>query len=212
MSSQIELTRALDPVEGLRSRKKAKLRRMIEEAALELFAKQGYEATTVEQIAARVEISATTFFRYFPSKADAVLCQQNGRLPELRAAIMSRPAEEPDLAALRHAMWEVWVPNIDPETTRRAGLAVASSAALRGLYDDVNRRWVEAIATALAERKGRDAADADAMITARVAVDVFNDAVRAWRAGESEDAIGTLVDRGFAAFARLSGEWAKLGE
>ena len=58
---------------GLRERKKQKTRWAIQEHALRLFAEQGYEATTVDQIAAAAEISPSTFFRYFPTKEDLVV-------------------------------------------------------------------------------------------------------------------------------------------
>jgi len=57
---------------GLRERKKVKLRQQIIETAIRLFRKQGYENTRVEDVVRILEISQTTFFRYFPSK-DAVL-------------------------------------------------------------------------------------------------------------------------------------------
>jgi len=58
---------------GLRERKKAKTRQAIQEAAYRLIREQGYENTTVDQIAAEAEISPATFFRYFPTKEDALL-------------------------------------------------------------------------------------------------------------------------------------------
>jgi AcrR family transcriptional regulator len=63
---------------GLRELKKSRLRQSLEQEALRLFAEQGYEATTVEQIAARAEISTTTFYRYYSSKEDLVISGASG--------------------------------------------------------------------------------------------------------------------------------------
>ncbi|SFG53913.1 transcriptional regulator, TetR family [Novosphingobium sp. CF614] len=182
---------------------------LIEDAALRLFADQGYEATTVEQIAAEVEISATTFFRYYPNKSDVILCHQDAHMPDLREVILAYPPGESDLAAVRHGIFEVWVPNADPEHSRRAGLAAAGSASLRGLYNDMSRTWLEGIAAALAQRRGLTAPDDQALITARVSLGVFNEAVRSWGVGEYSECLGTFVEQGFATLRQLAAEWAK---
>jgi AcrR family transcriptional regulator len=56
------------PEPGLRERKKARLREQIQSVALALYRERGYEATTVEEICKRVEVSQPTFYNYFPSK------------------------------------------------------------------------------------------------------------------------------------------------
>lgn len=53
---------------GLRERKKIKTRRAIRTAAYALIEERGYDATTIEQIADRAEVSPSTVFRYFPTK------------------------------------------------------------------------------------------------------------------------------------------------
>ncbi|HZC06162.1 MAG TPA: TetR family transcriptional regulator [Ktedonobacterales bacterium] len=91
------------PAQGLRERKKAKTRAAIQRHALRLFRKQGYEATTVEQIAAAADVSPSTFFRYFPTKEDVVLYDPFD--PVLLAAFEAQPAELTPLQAMREAMY-----------------------------------------------------------------------------------------------------------
>ncbi|MGW0791705.1 TetR/AcrR family transcriptional regulator [Streptomyces sp. NPDC002911] len=58
---------------GLRARRHALTEREVEDAALNAFEAQGFAHTTMEQIAARADVSVRTAFRYFPTKADTVL-------------------------------------------------------------------------------------------------------------------------------------------
>jgi AcrR family transcriptional regulator len=87
---------------GLRERKKAKTRAAIKQEAFRLFRAKGYEATTVEQIAAAAEISTTTFFRYFAAKEDLVLREEfdSQTLEEFRSSL----GELGPVGALRSAM------------------------------------------------------------------------------------------------------------
>src|SRR5262249_41621602 len=92
--------------QGLRERKKAKTRAAIQRHALRLFRDHGYEATTVEQIAAAAEVSPSTFFRYFPTKEDVVLYDDFD--PLLIAAFEAQPPELTPMQAMRGAMREVF--------------------------------------------------------------------------------------------------------
>lgn len=91
---------------GLRERKKAKTRAAIQEQALRLFREQGYDATTVEQIAEAAEVSPSTFFRYFGSKEDVVT--YDALDPFVIAAWRAQPAEMQPIPSIRKAMLEVF--------------------------------------------------------------------------------------------------------
>src|SRR6266545_1608814 len=75
---------------NLRARKKLLVRDVIEHVALALFDQRGYEATTIEEIAAEVGISPRTFFRYFPSKEDVVFAHHADALARLRNVLDER--------------------------------------------------------------------------------------------------------------------------
>ena len=101
-------------------------------AGLELFERQGYEATTVAQIAGAAGVSEMTFFRYFPTKAHLLLDDPYD--PVLIAAIAARPrTERPFLRAINgvRAAWRVLPEPEEPIIRRRVRL-VAKEPSLRG--------------------------------------------------------------------------------
>ncbi len=89
---------------GLRERKKQRTRDALIDAALDLFLSQGYEATTIDQIAAEVEVSPRTFFRYFASKEDVALSLTADEQEMFLAELVARPLSEPPFAALSQSM------------------------------------------------------------------------------------------------------------
>ncbi|WP_405145283.1 TetR family transcriptional regulator [Sphaerisporangium sp. NBC_01403] len=91
---------------GLRERKKHQTRLALIDTAFELFLAQGYEATTVDQIAAAVDVSPRTFFRYFGSKEDLALDFTVEYEELITTALAARPEDEPPLTALAEAFRE----------------------------------------------------------------------------------------------------------
>ncbi|MFD4943479.1 TetR/AcrR family transcriptional regulator [Streptomyces sp. NPDC058239] len=80
---------------NLRERKKLATWRAIRSTALRLFGEQGYEATTVEQIAAAANVSRATFFNYFASKEAVVFDQDPEERGNWQALMNDRPTDEP---------------------------------------------------------------------------------------------------------------------
>jgi AcrR family transcriptional regulator len=208
MPPQVMFRQEPEVTDGLRSRKKIKTRLAIEDAALELFAEQGYEATTIEQIAERAEVSTTTFFRYFPGKADVVLSDQKSRLPALRQAILDRPSAENDFVAVKRALLQAWVAVIDPERTALTSLVVTSAPLLRGLSYDIGQRWLYAISDALAQRHGV-VPHRGHLLTARTTLAVFGDAIEAWIEDGCRDDLEKIIEWNFDTMKQLCHEWSQ---
>ena len=140
---------------GLRERKKAKTHAAIQEHALRLFREQGYEATTVEQIAAAADVSQSTFFRYFPSKEDVVL--HDAFDPILFASFGEQPAELTPIQALRASMAEVFGALTPEELAleRQREELILSVPELRARMLDDLAATIREVAVVLAERVGR---------------------------------------------------------
>ncbi len=140
---------------GLRERKKAKTKAAIQEHALRLFREQGYENTTVEQIAEAAEVSPSTFFRYFASKEDVVIYDTLD--PILIEAWRAQPAELGPIAAMRAAMKQVFS-QLDQayvdEMTERGRLVYSVPALREAMVNDM-LRTTNVIANEIALRCGR---------------------------------------------------------
>jgi TetR/AcrR family transcriptional regulator, regulator of mycofactocin system len=81
--------------------------RRLEDAALELFATRGFEATTVDDLAAAGGVGRRTFFRYFPTKLDVVLGELDEQRDALAAALAERAGDPDPVSAARRAFLAV---------------------------------------------------------------------------------------------------------
>ncbi len=144
---------------GLRERKKARTRAAIREHAFRLFREQGYDSTTVEQIAEAAEVSPSTFFRYFPTKEDVVLQDEMDLL--WLEAVRAQPPELSPLAALRTAMTEAYasVPPEQIEMLRESTQLALDVPAVRSRTMDELGKTISIISEAIGERSGRPADD-----------------------------------------------------
>lgn len=179
---------------GLRERKKQKTRDAIQHEAMRLFAKQGYEQTTIEQIAAAVDISPSTFFNYFPSKEDVVLYDAYD--PILAKLLSERPADEPLSISFRHVLEEMGgIFDRDRDIILARGRLWFEAPALRArLWEELEK--AEAFMSAqIAERYGREANDFETRITVTVMVAAAMEAMREWLRRDGEGSFVTLVSQ-----------------
>jgi AcrR family transcriptional regulator len=191
------LSKAEQPGPGLRERKKARTRAEIQRHALRLFREQGYEATTVSQIAAAAEVSESTFFRYFPTKEDVVLWDEFD--PQLVEVLRAQPAGASPVTALRAAFREVFAELSQAqraEQHERMAL-VLSVPPLRATLVDQIRSALWLIAEAVAERTGRRRNDPAVRTLAGAVLGVCLSALFAWAEDPEADIIA-LVDESIA--------------
>jgi AcrR family transcriptional regulator len=183
-----------DPPQGLRERKKLKLRRTIQAEALRLFGTQGYEQTTVEQIAEGAETSTTTFYRYFPTKEDVVLDDDFDAL--IAVTVASRPAGEPLPDTIRAAAAAVVAAGeADRELVIARLRLMAAVPALDARYAGEERNTIGLLTGLLADRTGRPADDYQLALTAAALVAVLFTAARRWAAEYGATPLATLLDQ-----------------
>lgn len=177
---------------NLRERKKLATWRAIRSAALRLFDEQGYEATTVEQIAAAANVSRATFFNYFASKDAAVLDQDPEERRDWQALIGDRPEGEPlweSLAAILTGFCESLRDRMPLQRRLKAqSPAFAQSAQSFGeqFFADL-RRWVATRTT------GSDELTPALQLNLAIAATIT--AYETWPEGESFDGFLGRLER-----------------
>ena len=183
------------PHTSLRERKKARTRASLREHALRLFREQGYQATTVEQIAAAADVSPSTIFRYFPTKEDVVLRDDlDDRILE---ALGRQPTSLTPVAAFRAAMREALagLAPLEWEEFRDAAALSVTVPEIRARQLDELGRTIDVMSDALAQRVGKPADD--------LAVRVYVGAVFGVMLAVLTPGKWTKTDFGAQTFARI---------
>ena len=184
--------------EGLRSRKKRRTRLAIQEAATALFSERGYDATTVQDVAARAEVSVTTFFRYFASKESVVFPDDTERLPTVRRVILEQPISTSDLKAVRIALQRAVKVGEHPIPLAQQSRLMMSSYVLLGRGTELIFEHQAVISSALAERRGLPEPDDVCRLTAAVAMTALAQAWMSWERNGSGD-LEKVIDESFEA-------------
>lgn len=154
------------PVESLRARKKERTRRTIRLEAFRLFREQGYTETTVEQIAAAAEVSPSTFFRYFPTKEQLVLADDQDAL--MIEALAAQPRGQHPLTAFRNATEQVYavMPAADLAFEQERQALLYHVPELRSTIGAEFQRSVDLAARLIAEYTGRPVDDFEVRVAA----------------------------------------------
>ena len=178
-------------------------------AAVDLFVEQGYDATTVAQIAERAGLTKSTFFRHFPDKRELLVAGQETLSRLMAEGIAEAPADATPLdavaAGLERASAEMGP--LNRELGPRLKAAVAASAELQ------ERDALKSVGLAAAMTEAlvaRGVPDATAHVAAELGLLAFKRGYAAWSEADPESA-GGLAPHALAALAEVRAASAALG-
>jgi AcrR family transcriptional regulator len=192
---------------GLRERTRRAVQAELVASAMDLFLSQGFEATTVEQIAAAAGLSRRSFFRYFASKDDVLAQALSASGEQIAAELAARPDGELPWLALRRA----FDPLIDAMTADSRSLPMTrmmfESSALRASHLQKQTSWRQAIAAQVGPRLPRQLTgddrrlQADALSSAALAC--LMTAQAEWAARDGRRSLAELLDLTMSAVSPL---------
>jgi AcrR family transcriptional regulator len=177
----------------------------ITSVAMRLFLEQGFDQTTIDQIAQSAGISRRSFFRYFGTKEDIVLGDLASQGELVRDALENIPLTVGPWDALRDAMRSVDALQVDPAVTLKISKMMYGVPSLRARSIEKHLNWQALLAPNIRQRLGIESGDttnpaAEAIVASAIAcldvagelwtradgkgslADLYDDAVRAVRA------------------------------
>ncbi len=197
-----------DEVDGRRrDRKKRQTRTALVEAAADLFASRGFDEITTVDIAEAADVSQRTLFRHFPTKEALLYGDMDDLYDRLRWAFADRPADEPIVDVVRHAMSSI-AADFDLHRVRRllqVRLAAATPSVSAYSRSVLQASWEREVIRAVAARLDVDPIDDPRPeILAGAAMSAIRVATRQWSRSDGEVPFADLADRALAAIGALS--------
>lgn len=174
----------------------------LEQAALDLFAAQGFQETTVPQITARAGLTTRTFFRHFADKRE-VLFARDAEVPAFIGQLMARaPAHMPPMALIAEQLspFAQAVFGEHRETLRQRHRIIETDQGLRERDFQKMHRVREAIVTGFV---GRGTGLLDAQIAADLSMSVLGAALERWLSDDGDLPLTDYVAQAMQALNRL---------
>jgi AcrR family transcriptional regulator len=189
---------------GLRERMRATVRSEVVEVALRLFTEQGFDQTTVDQIAAEAGLSRASLFRYFGTKEDMVLVGLDETGRRIAEALAGRPDDERPWEALRRAFDVLTRMNeAEPERTLVYLRMLQDTPSLRARHFEKQMRWQELLVPEIARRLGArpdEPEDPRPSAVVAAALACLDAASSGWVTCEGAVPLAVLLDRAMGAF------------
>ena len=187
---------------GLRERKRQQTRERLTRAAMALFLARGFEATTLDDIAAAADISRRSFFHYFASKEDVVFAWQEEITAALIDAVAARPAAESMLTAAENAILAM-VRQLEPGEAIAMAQLKRDNPALQARDQVKYEKLERALAEALGKRAGHKTERLQARLVAMIATGAMRIGGELWAAEGAREKPEALAKRTFAAIRAI---------
>jgi len=190
---------------GRAGRRRVTSREELEHAAFDLFGRQGFDRTTIDDIAAAAGIARRTFFRYFPSKNDVPWGNFEAELVRMRARLKACPPRTPLMDAIRVAV--VDFNRIAPEQVpfhRRRMELILRTPALQAHSTLRYAAWREVIAEFAGQRLGQPPGALAPRTVAYAALGVAVAAYEQWLESDGAE-LSELLDRAMRELAAAFG-------
>ncbi|TFV43301.1 TetR/AcrR family transcriptional regulator [Bradyrhizobium niftali] len=187
---------------GLRERKQQQTRERLKRAAMALFLERGFEAATIDDIAAAADVSRRSFFHYFASKEDVVAAWQEDAAAALVAGILARPADESMLTAAENAIAAA-VKRIDPTEAAAMSRLKRDNPALHARDQLKYEKLERALADGLAQRAGRKSDRLNARLVAMIATGAMRVGGESWIGEGAREKPEAFVKRTFDAIRAI---------
>jgi len=187
---------------GLRERKQQQTRERLKRAAIALFLERGFEAATIDDIAAAADVSRRSFFHYFASKEDVVAAWQEDAAAALVAGILARPADESMLTAAENAIAAA-VKRIDPTEAAAMSRLKRDNPALHARDQLKYEKLERALADGLAQRAGRKSDRLKARLVAMIATGAMRVGGESWIGEGAREKPEAFVKRTFDAIRAI---------
>ena len=204
MTDQIDAPTTGD--EGRRERKKRATRDELIAHAARLFDANGFDETTTEQIAEAADVSQRTFFRHFPSKEAVLYADMDDQRHRVRDALLDRPADEPVLDAVRHAIMSLADDFQDDRELRFLQARMAAAYPTVSAYSRavVQAQWERELIAAIASRMDVDPmADPRPEIVAGAAMSALRASTRRWTSTNGREDLPDLVSDALDAMSTI---------
>ena len=191
--------RTEDPGLTLAERKRQLVHDELADAALRLLARQGFEETTVDELAAAAGVSRRTFFRYFASKEDVLISSVVVVSEGILAEVATRPADEPAAVAIREAVKAVTVEDFAEDREKSVALIrhTMHVPALRARFAERLDLLRDDLAVVLARRAGRDTPSPRDQFAAGLGLLAFAGAMQHWAESDGRADPAAVLDAAF---------------